>query len=74
MDDSVLKIIQKDVEDIKHILNGNGERGLVAKVIDHETYIDEQKKKKDDMFTAIYRAALGIGVAYICFKLGIKPA
>lgn len=36
----ILKEIRDDVKAIWKILNGNGELGLVAKVSNHEKYID----------------------------------
>ena len=63
--------IKEDVSAIKHIINGNGKKGMAAKVEDHEEYIGQQKKQNSDMFTTVYRTALGLGVAYICYKLGV---
>lgn len=66
--------IRKDVHDIRHIINGNGERGLAAKVQDHEEFMRSTRQRNADIVTILYRAAIGIAIGYLCLKVGLpKP-
>lgn len=64
--------IKKDVEDVKHLLNGNGKIGMAAKVELHEQYINDQKARNSDLFTTAYRALIGLAIAYIAYKVGFS--
>ncbi len=67
-----LQEIKTDVKDIKKILNGNGQIGVVAKVEYHELWIQRQKSKRDSIVNFVYRAVIAVVVGYIAIKVGLK--
>lgn len=65
--------IKSDTKDIKRILNGNGQPGLVAKVYSHDKHISNQQRRQWDITTMIFRTVIGILVTYIAYRVGLKP-
>lgn len=67
-----IKEIGDDTKQILKLLNGNGTLGIVAKVENHDTYINGQIKNKTGIMTFAFRFVLSIAIGYIAVKLGLK--
>lgn len=67
MSESEIESINKKLERIIEILLGDGDekQGLVAKVNQHENYINEQKKSKMTVRFDMFRAGLSLAVAIL---------
>ena len=67
-----VKEIKTDIKIIMHILNGNGEKGLVAKVQDHQEAIAAQKKVMAHAGLSLIGAIIVSAVGFVAVKLGFK--
>jgi len=69
MRDKVAKVIG-DTKEVRREVYGNGKKGIMAKVDDHETYIDMQKGGMKLLKTLVALSGLqGFGILILFLKL-----
>jgi len=64
--------MKSDIKSIRVLLQGNGKMGVSTMAHLAYDYMIQKKNDKHDMFMVAYRIIMGIGLAYIAVKLGLK--
>ena len=67
-----IKEIKDRLEHLRVMMQGNGKMGFITKAQLAYDYIVEKRKDKHDMTMVIYRIVMGIGLAFVAVKLGLK--
>ena len=64
--------LEDKIEKVFKILNGNGEMGIVAKVLSMETYIKSLKNSKSKVVDYVWKFSSGGILMWIAYRLGMK--
>ena len=67
-----IKEIRTDMKDIKKLLNGNGEIGVVEKARRAYEYAEKAEVSKNGLLDWAFRAVVGILLAYIAARIGLS--
>ena len=71
-DIKLLLPLLKSMERLSLSINGNGKRGYFEMTRLVYEWMMEKKKDKHDIGMLVYRTVLGIFIAFIALKLGLK--